>query len=326
MSQDNNVNLRTLLHENKLTHINYLDWEQSLRIVLKQHRMLYVINYDPLSEPDKNGTDEEFIKYEKFLADKEDVSCIILASISTEFQKQCENMECWEMMKFLRDLLKEKARQMRKESWYGKCPNPTECQRATKKSDKLRTCTRSHNKKKIPKEDRCFHCGVKGHWKRNCNEYLKVLKKKRAGVTANPTGIYFIEVNNFSVSDSLVLDTGAASHICVNLQGLKNRRKLNKGKVHLRVGNGSRIAALEVGDLDIALPSGLVLELEYIYYVPAMSRNIISISCLNKIGFSMVIKDKCCSIYKDNVFYCSASMINGLNLLNLERSVYNIIT
>ena len=24
----------------------------------------------------------------------------------------------------------------------------------------------------------CFHCGVKGHWKRNCNKYLSKLKDK----------------------------------------------------------------------------------------------------------------------------------------------------
>ena len=107
----------------------------------------------------------------------------------------------------------------------------------------------------------------------------------------------------------------------MNVQGLINRRKLNKGEVDLRVGNGSRIAALEVGDLEKALPSGLVFCLENIYYVPAMSRNIISISCLDRNGFSIVIKNKCCSIYKDEVFYYSASMINGLYLLDLDRSI-----
>ena len=82
----------------------------------------------------------------------------------------------------------------------------------------------------------------------------------------------------------------------MNLQGLRNRRKLNKGEVDLRVGNGSWIAALEVGNLEIALPSGLVLDLENIYYILAMSRNIISISCLDKIGFNIITKNNFCSI------------------------------
>ena len=82
MSQDNH--LRSLLHENKLTDENFLDWERELRTVLKQERKLYVINEGPLPKPDKNGTDEEFAEYEKFKADAEEVSCLILASISAE--------------------------------------------------------------------------------------------------------------------------------------------------------------------------------------------------------------------------------------------------
>ena len=82
-------------------------------------------------------------------------------------------------------------------------------------------------KQKVPKEGKCFHCGEKGHWKRNCKKYLEELKKGRAGKTTKTSGIYIIEVHNTSISSSWVLDTGSASHICMNLQGLRNRRKLN---------------------------------------------------------------------------------------------------
>ena len=32
-------------------------------------------------------------------------------------------------------------------------------------------------------DDACFHCGVKGHWSRNCKKYLED-KKKKGGATS----------------------------------------------------------------------------------------------------------------------------------------------
>ena len=77
------------------------------------------------------------------------------------------------------------------------------------------------------------------------SSYMKDLKKKKKGSETTSLGIYVIEVN-LSISVSWVLDTGCGSHICVNVQGLKNSRSLAKGEVDLRVGNGARVAALTV--------------------------------------------------------------------------------
>ena len=103
-----------------------------------------------------------------------------------------------------------------------------------------------------------------------------------------------------------------------------------KGEVDLRVGNGARVAALAVGTYDITLPSGLVLSLENYYYVPTMSSNIISVSCLDKIGFEFIIRNNKCSIYHDDVFYGYAPRTHGLYVLDIEdtneKSIYNINT
>ena len=47
------------------------------------------------------------------------------------------------------------------------------------------------------------------------------------------------------------------------------------------MGNGARVVALAVGVYDLTLPSGLVFQLKNCYYVPVVSRNIISLSCLD---------------------------------------------
>ena len=114
------------------------------------------------------------------------------------------------------------------------------------------------------------------------------------------------------------------------MQGLKNCRSLAQCEVDLQVGNGVRVVALAVGTYYLSLPSGLVLELDNCYYVLAMSRNIISISCLDMVGFSFIIKNNTCSIYYGDIFYEDAYLSNGLYILNHDnpnaKSIYNINT
>ncbi|KAK8547478.1 hypothetical protein V6N12_031615 [Hibiscus sabdariffa] len=156
----------------------------------------------------------------------------------------------------------------------------------------------------VSKDGKCFHCGKTGHWKRNCLIYLEDVKKAKA-VGASVSGIYVIDVH-MSTSSSWVLDTGCGSHICTSVQGLHTRRNLAKGDVDLRVGNGARVAALAVGTYVLSLPSGLILNLENCYFVPSLTKNIISVSCLDKIGFEIIIKNNSCSFFYDNLFYGSA--------------------
>ena len=99
------------------------------------------------------------------------------------------------------------------------------------------------------------------------------------------SGIYVIKVN-LSISTSWVLDTGCGSHICINVHELLESRKSAKGEVDLRVGNGAKVATLALGTYHLSLPTRLILELENCFYVPTICRNIISVSCLNKKGYS----------------------------------------
>ena len=157
-----------------------------------------MIYNNPPSVPDKDGSDEEFAAYVKYQADAEDVSCLILASISPEFQKPCEQMTCLEMMRFLRHNLREEARQQRIARWYGKkhpnniglrqeldeaVPNiqgrTQDVRKAQIKRDKRKGYLKPNSlaKCKTLKKGKCFHCGAAGHWKHNCKKYLEELKK-----------------------------------------------------------------------------------------------------------------------------------------------------
>ena len=102
-------------------------------------------------------------------------------------------------------------------------------------------------------EAECFFCHKKGHWRRNCTSYLADKKKQDV---ASSSGILVTTNIVLSItSTAWVLDTGAGSHICNLLQGLRNRRELRNKEVVLQVGNGASVAAGAVGDFHHTLAS-----------------------------------------------------------------------
>ncbi|VFQ84441.1 unnamed protein product, partial [Cuscuta campestris] len=136
-------------------------------------------------------------------------------------------------------------------------------------------------------------------------------------------GIYIIEVNMSDIT-SWVMDTGCGSHICTSMQNLHECRQLTEGEIQLKVGNGALVYALDVGTYSLSLPSGLILHLNNCLFVPSMSRNIISVSCLDKAGFSFVVKDKTLSVFRNDIFYASAKMTNSLYVLDMDTTIYNV--
>ena len=94
-----------------------------------------------------------------------------------------------------------------------------------------------------------------------------------------------------------VFDTGSVSHICNSKKELRNRRRLAKDEVTMRMRNGFKVDVITVGTLALRLPSGLVMNLNNCYLVPASSMNIISGSCLLRDCYSFKLENNGCSPY-----------------------------
>jgi hypothetical protein len=109
-------------------------------------------------------------------------------------------------------------------------------------------------------------------------------------------------------------------HTCKSLQGLSLTRRFAKGKLDVCVSNGAKVAAIAVDTFHLLLPSGLVLELNNYYCIPALYKNIISSSCLEEVdGYEIIIKNKHCSVYYNGIFCAHCPLVNGLYVLDLEE-------
>ena len=120
MANNNNNNstmsLRSVLEKDKLTGTNFLNWFRNLRIVLKQERKLYVLDEPLPKEPTDNAPRAEKNAYEKHHNDSIDVACLMLATMSSELQKDLENMEAYNMIFNLKEMFQQQARQERYET------------------------------------------------------------------------------------------------------------------------------------------------------------------------------------------------------------------
>ena len=122
--------------------------------------------------------------------------------------------------------------------------------------------------------------------------------KKDGNVNKGIFDIHVIDVYLTSAhSSAWVFDTGSVANICNSKQELRNKRRLAKDEVTMRVRNGSKVDVIAVGTFPLCLPSGLVLNLNNCYFVPALSMNIISGSCLSRDGYSFKSENNSCFIY-----------------------------
>ena len=97
-----------------------------------------------------------------------------------------------------------------------------------KKSTKAKGGMDKKKAKEIAPKGTCFHYSKSGHRRRNCKAYLESLKK--ASNAPSTSDMFVIEVNIFSHDNLWVLDTSCGSHIFMDVQGLRNNMRLNKGE------------------------------------------------------------------------------------------------
>ena len=78
------------------------------------------------------------------------------------------------------------------------------------------------------------------------------------------------------------------------------------------MGNDTRVIIVELGVMNLKLSSRDYLSLEVCHYVPSIVENIISVSILDKMSYTLIINGKCCSIYFRSKLVAMTPLINRL--------------
>ena len=209
----------------------------------------------------------------------------------------------------------------------GKGPNSKFKKKKAKGGPKPQALKPKGGVQKKPKvqKDACLYCKQKGHWKRDCEKAKADGVVTHGASSSNNKGILVIEINmSTNNSDCWVLDTACGSHICNNVQGLTDSRKVRPGEINLRVGNGAKVAAERVGTYKLDLPSGFSLQLNNCYFVPSIVRNIISVPMLDVEGFSFRFANRNCYIMHDDMTFGIAPLLNGLYILECRHNIFHI--
>ncbi|XP_017970392.1 PREDICTED: uncharacterized protein LOC108660650 [Theobroma cacao] len=100
----NSLSLRSILDAKKLTGSNFIDWFRNIKIVLKQEKKAYVLGGPILEEPSDNATNEEKKAYRVYMDDFNQATCVMLASMGLDLQKQHEVMNALDIILNLRKM------------------------------------------------------------------------------------------------------------------------------------------------------------------------------------------------------------------------------
>ena len=253
---------------------------------------------------------------------------LVLISLLTQFSQfkvsyNCQK-ETWSLNELISHCVQEEERlkQEKIESAHliGTSKDKGKKRKKDKEAVEVPYQEKQHKEKKV---DGCFLCGAAGHKKKQCTNYYAWHAKK--GTLLN---LVFYEVNLTSVlKHTWWIDFGATTHISVSMQGCLSCRKPNDGKRYIFVGDGKKVEVEALGIFRLLLKSGTYLDLNETFVVPSFRWNLISISILDKFGYSCSFGNNKFSLFQNSnlVGTGSLSYVDNLYMLDTVASYHETL-
>lgn len=162
----------------------------------------------------------------------------------------------------------------------------------------------------------CFFCKKSGHVKKDCPKYVAWRIKKGRFFT-----FVCSEVNLTSVpSNTWWVDSGATTHTSISMQGCIWSRKPSDAERFIYVGDGNAVPVEAIGIFRLSFETGHFVELRETYVVPSFRRNLVSISVLDKYGYSCSFGDNKFILFLNSSLVATGSLIDNLYMLNTIAS------
>jgi hypothetical protein len=184
-----------------------------------------------------------------------------------------------------------------------------------KKEDKGKAVSTSSNQP--VDKDQCKWCKRRDHYQKNCIEFLKHLNKQGEDHVTFVNEFLFLSYSR----STWWIDSGATIYVANSLHGFHTRHTFQRGERSIRVTNGVEAEVEAIGELPLELHNGFTLRLNNVLYVPSLSRNLISVSCLDDDGFDYQFGNRQCLILFDNKIVGLAFRQDKLYMLSMRENV-----
>ena len=164
-----------------------------------------------------------------------------------------------------------------------------------------------HQGKSINKEGKCYNCGLKGHWARDCKKPKKSSERPRqqANVTemeATHTLFWATASTDKKEANTWIIDSGASQHMSWCKERMVNFREFAVPE-KVRLGDNRVVLAQGTGSVWVKVKvegKWKPVELAEVLFVPDLAKNLLSISAIVKRNLSVVFnEDKCLILNSD---------------------------
>ncbi|RDX94460.1 hypothetical protein CR513_23156, partial [Mucuna pruriens] len=134
------------------------------------------------------------------------------------------------------------------------------------------------------------------------------------------------EINlTFVPTDTWWLDSGATTHISVTMQGCLWSRPPSDDERFIFVGDSNKVAVEAIGTFRFQMKTEFCLDLFETFIVSYFRQNLVSISSLDRFGFSCSFGNNKVSLYQNSNVVGSGSLIDNLYMLDVVSSYNEIL-
>lgn len=196
-------------------------------------------------------------------------------------------------------------------------PRKTNFKKKGKKNFQKGGKKKPQNKGNGKKENdgKCFFCKEAGHQKKNCAKFKTWLENKQ-GI---PELVLLHELNLTLIRpDSWWADTGASAHVSCDFQGFVNLRRIDNEDSFVLMGNEAKAKIKGQGDYKLCLKGSKTFILQNCLYVPSLRKNLLSVSCLDSLGFTFFFGNNKFKMFLDDVVVLDGFLCKGLYQISLE--------